>query len=126
MNNKPLILVAAVIALLIAVAVVVVVLDKQGGAEPLPVDRFIESSANFTGNRYQVTGRVESQLASREGVGRLIVLSVPGNGAERKLPVLIPHDVGINVEAGVQYQFQVWIRQTKGMVITEVQSVRKL
>ncbi len=126
MNNKPLIIVASVIVLLIAAAVVVVVLDKQGGAESLPVDRYIESSANFTGNRYQVTGRVESQLAAREGVGRLIVLNVAGNGFERKLPVLIPEDVGINIDAGVQYQFQVWIRQTKGMVIPEVQNVRKL
>lgn len=122
MNKKPLILVAGVIALLIIAAVAILVIEKRSEGEMLPLARYQEASSNFSGNRYQVVGRVDRQLGAREGVGRLVLVNVDN----QRLPVYIPAALEGNVESGVQYRFGVLVRTISDMTILEVQSMRKL
>lgn len=122
MNKKPLILVAGVIAFLILVAVAILVIEKRSEGEMLPVERYQEASSNFSGNRYQVVGRVDRQLGAREGVGRLVLVNVD----HHRLPLFIPAELQGNVESGVQYRFAVLVRTTHDMTILEVQNMRKL
>ena len=59
--------------------------DGASATEAFPVDRFLESEANFAGNRYRLRASIDKQLGWEEGTGRVVVVK-PGPGSRCSYP----------------------------------------
>ncbi len=96
-------------------AVLALVISNRGGAaDRLTPNRefriadYRKDGSRFaaTGNRYVLQAKVEN--IETQGSQRLIMVSMPGNGAER-LPLFLPGDVSLNVNItrGDEFLFEV-------------------
>ncbi len=93
---------------------------RQAGSwqqlDPLPVRDYLDAPGNFLGNHYQIVAIIESQLAYREGVGRLV--AVEPEGSELPVPVFVPSAKAQTLNVGQQYRMAVTIRE-QGLIIVE-------
>jgi len=92
----------------------------KGFPEPLPVMAFMERPLQFTGNRYHLDASVDNVLATKEGVGRIVL--VLADTDETALPVFLPYDLPGNVEFQQNYRFNLAV---EGGGLLYVQSMRK-
>ena len=81
---------------------------------------FMERPLQFTGNRYHLDASVDNVLATKEGVGRIVL--VLADTDETALPVFLPYDLPGNVEFQQNYRFNLAV---EGGGLLYVQSMRK-
>lgn len=89
-NRRPVFLmIGAVLLAVVLLGGIVLLRGMNGGAEaPLPEADFAEAPRNFSGNRYEYSGRIDRLLGFEEGVGRVILTS--STDGERPVPVFVP------------------------------------
>ena len=91
--------------------------DGASATEAFPVDRFLESEANFAGNRYRLRASIDKQLGWEEGTGRVVVVKPEGE-TQSRIAVFIPARVDASIYAGQRYEMDVRIA-AGGLVYVE-------
>ncbi len=95
-----------------AVALTAILLTLAAGGcsrgEPFPVADYLKTPANLSGNRYVLEAEVDSQLGSREGVGRVVVVKPLKD--KGRLALVIPDTLGANLSPTQHYRFSVSVR----------------
>lgn len=112
MNKNKAIMIAAAFPV-IAVAIVALIIafkpskGMSGSGSDLP-DRYFDAPKSFAGNSYSINASVDSQLAYKGGVGRILLVQVSETGA--LLPLFVPEDTkNFNPMTGQKYRFAVKI-----------------
>jgi hypothetical protein len=95
-----------------AVALAAVLLALAAGGcsrgEAFPVADYLKTPANLSGNRYVLEAEVDSQIKSKEGVGRVVV--VKPLREKGRLALVIPDSLGANLSPTQHYRFSVSVR----------------
>jgi hypothetical protein len=78
--------------------------EIQGYPEALPVNLFMERPLQFTGNQYLLNASVENILASKDQLGRIVMVSADSDGSA--LPLFLPSNLPGNVEFQQKYRFK--------------------
>ena len=93
---------AALLALMFAIGC-----SNSNISEALPIDDFISTPKNFSGNSYALTARIDRQMGFEEGVGK-IVLTRTIEDVESFIPLFVGVDIqGFNPSPGQLYEFTV-------------------
>lgn len=71
--------------------------------------RYVDSPSSFAGNKYSISAQIDSQLAYKEGVGRILLVKIFPSGDS--LPLFISVDVeNFNPQRGQRYAFDVDVK----------------
>lgn len=89
---------------------------SSGGSSSAVVDKnfriadYRKSASKLAGNRYRLEGKVEGMMSRRND--RLVVISLPGNPKDERLPILVEEEVrsDVNLARGKTYIFNVECR----------------
>lgn len=89
---------------------------SSGGSSSAAVDKnfriadYRKSASKLAGNRYRLEGKVEGMMSRRND--RLVVVSLPGNPKDERLPILVEEgaDSEVNLSRGKTYIFNVECR----------------
>ncbi len=130
-NQKKGVLILGIVILTLILAGVLYFLFKPGNNinstnkninyGDFPVNAFMTDPASFSGNHYQAIMRVESQLVSKSGKGRLFV--VKEKESNNPLPIFVPDNLDqFNFEKGQLLQLQFFIKDG-GLIYVE--SIKK-
>jgi len=96
--------------------------DSGSGAEPFPVQSYLDQPESLLGNRYRLEGRIDSQTAWEEGVGRVLVIATEAGDL---VPVFVPAGLEQTVNAGQHYRMSVVVRERELGGLIEVESMEK-
>lgn len=88
----------------------------SGGSQTAGVDRnfkiedYRKSASKLAGNRYRLEAKIEGIMSRRND--RLLVVSLPGNPKNERLPILVEEGTGegVNLSRGKTYIFNVECR----------------
>lgn len=123
-KTNPIILVLVVV-IVIGIAFVAFVLSQQqtgSSADALPVRAFIEKPMNYVGYVYQLDAQIDSQLAWKQGVGRILTVK-PMSDREVSIPVYVPDSLQQKMHMGERYRLDVLVTEKN---ILTVQSLEKI
>lgn len=89
---------------------------SSGGSSSSAVDRnfriadYRKAASKLAGNRYRLEAKVEGMMSRRND--RLVVVSLPGNPKDERLPILVEEGAGrgVNLSRGKTYIFNVECR----------------
>jgi len=95
-------------AMLTAAALLALAVSGCSRGEAFPVADYLKTPANLSGNRYVLEAEVDSQLGSREGVGRVVVVKPLRD--KGRLALVIPDSLGANLSPTQHYRFSVSVR----------------
>jgi len=92
------------------------------GHPRLPVDTYVSSARGLAGNRYELQGRIERQLETRAGVGRIILARDTVSG--RPVPFLdAGKSLNFNPEPGQLYALTVQVALDGLLELTEARKL---
>lgn len=90
------------------------------GMDSLPVLEFKQNPTNFIGNRYALAVQIDSQLAWREGVGRILAVT-PIDDSSLAIPVFLPDALEETLHVGQRYHLRLRVDKEGLIVIDELQ-----
>jgi hypothetical protein len=76
--------------------------------EAFPVADYLKAPANLSGNRYILEAEVDSQIRSKDGVGRIVVVKPLKD--KGRLALVIPDSLDANLSPTQHYRFSVSVR----------------
>ncbi|WP_309398573.1 hypothetical protein [Cerasicoccus maritimus] len=116
------VLVVAGLAILVLVGLMAYRNFAGGVSQPLPVAQFADNPKAFSGNQYELEGRIDTQLGYEAGVGRLLLTQdVATNEA---VPLFVPSTIeDFSPNPGQIYRFAL---RVDGRGVLTVESYTKL
>ncbi len=114
-NLNPIIIAVAIpiVAIIFAVGSALYKRQATSNSAMFPADAYIENPTSFFGNKYLLKAQVDSQLAYKEGAGRLLCVKMQ-NGS--RVAIIVPTEIGKNIQAGQKYGFDVEVMQDGSLV----------
>jgi hypothetical protein len=107
-------------ALLVALVLLAPVAGCSRG-EVFPVADYLSKPANLNGNRYVLEAEVDSQLGSKEGVGR--VIAVRSAKEKSRIALVIPETLDANLVPTQRYRFEVAVRQGGLIYVSKLEKI---
>lgn len=102
-----------VFAIIFAIASVLYKKSASSNSAMFLVDAYIDAPTSFFGNKYLLKAQVDSQLAYKEGTGRLLCVKMQ-NGS--RVAIIVPIEIGKNIQAGQKYGFDVEVMQDGSLI----------
>jgi uncharacterized membrane protein len=100
------------------IATILVIRNQQfSSLDPLPVESYFSGPKNMIGNQYSLDAVIDSQVAWKEGTGKIMTIK-PITASTLRIPVFLPDNLPGGLHVGQRYRMQIAIDQ-RGLIKVE-------